>query len=428
MESGTGKHDELIAKKGYRVNGIDFSKDINKTPMSSNESINIIYIIPKVYLNILTPYINSIETFKNNKFRVTVFSKYIPNDQNNISDTFLNNINYFTLPTLKQKRFYFRKLDKIYNLIIFYLEKWILLWVIHRRITNEKKNVIIATDPLSLFIAAKLSKNKYFVYFPQELLHSDDISSYKEKIWKNIERKYNKYAKLNVSFDIQRALLLEKDNGIFKSKSIIIPNSLPGVAKKRRSTYLRDKFKIPSEKKIVLYTGGLANYNLTLETIRSTVDWPECAVLVMHFWGSKEEILVIKEEIQKTGCEIYLSTEILPFHEIELIYQSADVGLALYGGMTINHKYAGFSSGKMFNFLHNAVPVITNSTNLLLENIKEKKCGECIVTVSEIGNAIDKIILEEDKYIIGCINSYYSFEFGSHHKSLENAIKDCFNS
>jgi hypothetical protein len=386
---------------------------------------SIVYVIPKNYLNILTPYINSIETFKKNNFDITVFSKYTPNAQNKISDTFFNGINYYTLPTFKQKRFTYRIISVIYNLIIFYLEKWVLLAYIHKRITKEQRNIIIATDPISLFIAAKLSKNKPFIYFPQEILHTNDVSGYKEKILKKLERKYNKFAAINVSFDIRRAFLLADDNQIINNRSIIIPNSIPGLVAKRRSNYLRDKFNIPETKKIVLYTGGLANYNLTLETIKSTTNWPEFAILVMHFWGSKEDQLLVKEEIRKSGSEIYLSTEILPFHGIALLYQSADIGLALYGGMTVNHKNAGLSSGKMFNFLYNAVPVITNETNVLSENIKDKQCGECISSLLDIGNAINKIIIEEDKYILGCINAYPSFEFESHHESLENAINDC---
>lgn len=397
--------------------------------MVSKDLINIIFIIPSNYLHILTPYINSIKVFDKEVFRITVFSKYLPNNQNRISDTFFHNINYFVLSNIRyvrSKKLLLRHVGIIINFFIALIERNILLRFIKKRITNETKNIIIAIDPISLFIAAKLSKNTPFVYFPQELLHSDDVSGFEQKSLKKIERKYNKNAIISVSFDKQRALLLKEDNRLRNNSSIIIPNSIPGSAKKRRSTYLRDKFNIHSSKKIVLYTGGLANYNLTLETIQSTVTWPENAILVMHYFGSEESLLIIKDEILKTGREIYISNEMLPFQDIKIIYQSADIGLALYGNMTVNHKFAGLSSGKMFNFLYNAVPVITNATDILLKNIKENKCGECINNISEIGNAINKIILEENKYIVGCINSYSAFEFAFHHKKLEKIISSYF--
>lgn len=395
--------------------------------MCSKSRIDVIYIIPKVYLNLLTPYINSIETLKNDKFNVTVFSKYNPDGESKISESFFYNIKYFKLPNISPKKIVKGNLGRIYKIIICHLEPWYFLWFVNSKIYGQKK-IIIATDPLSLFIAAKLRKKIPFVYFPQELLHSGDTSGYKEKFWKKIEKKYNKYARFSVSFDPQRALLLENDNCIKNGKSVIIPNSIPGAAVKRRSAYLRDRLNIPSTKKIVLYTGGLANYNLTLEIIESTRNWPEYAVLVMHFWGSNDDMLIVKDAIKKTGRKIYLSTDLLPFDEIDQIYQSADIGLALYGKMTINHKYAGFSSGKMFNFLHHAVPVLTNSTSFLLKNIKENNCGECIKNVTEIGSAIEKIITKEDKYISGCIDAYQNFEFVKHHENFEKAIVECFNS
>ena len=99
--------------------------------------------------------------------------------------------------------------------------------------------------------------------------------------------------------------------------------------------------------KIVLYTGGIADYNLSYEIISTIETWPENVVLVMHCFGTKEAI----EELKNFACrfkgEIYFSTEMVPFSEINKLYSSCDIGFAMYGNHDLNHKY--FENSKVLH-------------------------------------------------------------------------------
>ncbi|GAG03288.1 unnamed protein product, partial [marine sediment metagenome] len=132
---------------------------------------------------------------------------------------------------------------------------------------------------------------------------------------------------------------------------------------------------IGNDKKVALYTGGIADYNLTYEHVESVEAWPENVVLVMHIWGRKKDIARLKEFSRGSNREIYFSTDLLPFDDIVKIYSSCDIGLALYGSQTLNHKYAGLSSGKMFNFIKACVPVITNATPSCISAVEKTGCG-----------------------------------------------------
>ena len=227
-----------------------------------------------------------------------------------------------------------------------------------------------------------------------------------------------------MEFDETRAELLRVDNRLPAESMMVVPNAPPGEAKLEKGRYWRDKFERGKGQKIVLYTGGVADYNLTYEIIRSTETWPADAVLVMHCWSSKEEVERLKDFARHFKREIYFSTEMLPFDEIDKIYASADIGFAMYGDQDLNHKYAGLSSGKLFNFMRASVPIITNDTPSCRRAVEETGCGVCIGDVSEIGGAIQRILEGETEYRENCCQSFKFFEFEYNYKRVIAAIED----
>ena len=78
--------------------------------------------------------------------------------------------------------------------------------------------------------------------------------------------------------DETRAEALRLDNQLSPEAMMVVPNAPMGEAKEVRGRYFNDMFGIGSEKKIALYTGGIADYNLTYEHIESTVTWPDNVV------------------------------------------------------------------------------------------------------------------------------------------------------
>ena len=101
----------------------------------------------------------------------------------------------------------------------------------------------------------------------------------------------------------------------------------------------------------------------------------------------------------------------LAFQEIDHLYRSADIGFALYGDQDLNHKYAGLSSGKLFNFMRVGIPIITNSSPTCNRAICETGCGVCIDKPSEIGRAMHDIIEREGEFIESCLNNFEKFNF-----------------
>jgi glycosyltransferase involved in cell wall biosynthesis len=226
-----------------------------------------------------------------------------------------------------------------------------------------------------------------------------------------------------VEFDETRAELLRIDNDINPERMFIVPNSPPGESNLQKSMYLREKLGIGEVKKIVLYTGGIAEYNLTYEILKTIELWPRDVVLVLHSWGQTQEIKSLKAFACQFNREIYFSTEMVPFNEINKIYASADIGLALYGDQDLNHKYAGLSSGKLFNFMKACVPVITNNTPSCIKAIHETGCGICIESCAEIGKALYDILQNEVRFRLSCNENFSKFEYSRNYGLLIDSIE-----
>jgi glycosyltransferase involved in cell wall biosynthesis len=294
------------------------------------------------------------------------------------------------------------------------------------RMTKKGRQcVLIAADPPGLWAAA-LASRKYgypYVYFVKEMFLSGDARNVFDRVVKMLERKANRKALYTVEFDETRAQMLRIDNGLAPGSMLWVPNAPIGPPNTERGRYFRDGFGISENKKIALYTGGISDYNLTYEHVGSVETWPENVVLVMHLKGKPRDLNALRERAGKIQRDIYFSTDLLPFDEIDKIYSSCDIGLALYGDHTLNHKYAGLSSGKLFNFMKACVPVITNDTPSCLKAVQKTGCGVCIGSIWELGPAIQRILDNEKEFRKNCNNTFPRFSHDVNHARFMDVIE-----
>lgn len=399
----------------------------------------VIFYIYNTRLPILGPFLNSIKLWYNQGYSVTVFSKpgnektygrispeiYKCFTHHGVKNPFLLNL---VCVFFRGIAYLSRKLGlpQSWRDIAYFLDELYFLFYCYRKTNKKEINILIAVDPISLLSASFISKKSKspYIYFCQELLLSQDAKrNIFLRVAKYIERKSNKNALYTVEFDENRAELLRKDNKLTPESMLVIPNAPLGNAQMERNYYFNEKFQIPKDKKIALLTGGIGDYNQTYEIVESITTWPSNVVLVIHCWGTEEQIDNLKGFAGRFGREIYFSTDMLLFEEIEIIYSSSDIGFALYGGRFLNHKYAGFSSGRLFNFMKACVPIITNNTSIYRESIGKAKWGVCIDNPAEIGKAIAEILDKEKEYKQNCLKTFPKFAFEKNHQTLINLVE-----
>jgi hypothetical protein len=406
--------------------------------LENKKPFDLVFILYYKNLHVLGPYLYGIKMWIDQGYNVSIVSLDKRTNHQLLSEsktspayenvdfpkyiTFISNLlfifGYFLkLIGQKTRPGKWRSLLKMFYFALITVKK-------HNR--KNHKNIFIATDPVSLWTCSQIAKktNSSYYYFNRELFLSKDNTDLTDRIVKKYEREGNRNAIFTTEFDEIRAELLVEDNYITLEDVRIIANAPPGYPSIRKSNYLREKFEISPEKKIALFTGGIADYNLIYEHFTSTREWPENVVLVVHCWGNESQLNKLLDFSKKYINRVFISTEMLPFEEIDNLYQSADIGFAMYGSQDLNHQYAGLSSGKLFNFMKSCIPVITNNTSVLRNAIEKTGCGICIDNLTESANAIRDILSRPDFFKTNCLNTFPDYSFSENYTHIMNEIID----
>jgi glycosyltransferase involved in cell wall biosynthesis len=256
-----------------------------------------------------------------------------------------------------------------------------------------------------------------FVYQSLELEPSQILI---HRILKWLEKAFNKRALLTVIQDEKRARVLAEKNGINRRRIIAVPNSTLGYADGSKSNYLRDRFKISAEKKIVFYSGSLADETMSADIIRSVRLWSEKFVLVMLGWADARYKEKLRSNAREYSGRVYLSFDLLPYEKVDLLFRSAEVGLALYDyhSSSPNIIHVGQAAGKVFQYFRFGVPSIVTDLPGLRELVCNDECGVCIDDISSIGAALEKIVERYNSYRENSLKAFSKYEFSGHYQKV----------
>ena len=268
--------------------------------------------------------------------------------------------------------------------------------------TNTK--YLLAIDPPGLIMAARfkfLKPNLKIHYFSFEIFFTKEMF---DKDWKSIKAKeiyYTKFASKIIIQDQERQEILIKENKIKNPDRIdwnFIPVA-PVVAKKQllRNHYIRDKYRIDSNTKILLHTGTVAAWSgaeTYIEMLKQGL--PDNYILFIHSrFKLIDEIFIHKElkQLEAQGYPIILHDQFFS-DETEYVefLRNFDFGLAIYQKeensvyMGENIEHIGLASGKLSYYMAACLPTIATEckTYELLNN--KYHFGEL---VKDAGNILD---------------------------------------
>jgi glycosyltransferase involved in cell wall biosynthesis len=298
---------------------------------------------------------------------------------------------------------------------------------------NKKYECVIGFDPAGLTVATVLGilSNTPVVYHSLELRLSRYNKTLSQKSNKMLERWCNKLALYTLIQDEARAKCLIEDNKIDYEKVLIVPNTDLQEGKIVKNKYLREKFDISEDKKIILHVGGLNWIYMVEELIQSVPTWPENCILVLHGWVWKESkredyFGYLKELAKKSGFynnRIFFSTDVLPQEDLDQMVISADIGVALYHNIDLN--IYNMASGKLFQYLKFCLPVIAIDFPNLIELVEDNRCGICINDKNEIGDAISKILSDYEMFSSNALKCFEEkYEFSRYYQNVIEKIRN----
>jgi glycosyltransferase involved in cell wall biosynthesis len=404
---------------------------------------NINYVIFYESIYQCTPWMNSIKLMNNEGHKVKVFQKkYFGSKYNeeceSINFEIINSFNprifyrlFLEIARMFKifKKVHLEKISNIGNTINFIYTSLVFILTVFIKTKNLKtKEIFIAGDPISLIAAYLAIKNKkhVLVYWPLELWVYSDLKTTYLKVLKKIEKRLHKYTVATLEFGPLRRAILSKENNIPINSIYIIPNAPIGEPKIKRNNYFNELFGIPLEKKIILYAGGITDFNGIPQLIGGLPHMPENYVLVLHSKIEVKNKMLIKLKEKLKPYNAYISSKPLPFDKINLVYSSCDIGLMLMepdnGDWDTNYQYADWSPGKMFNYLQFGVPVITTNLNGYKEFIEGNKIGKIVENINQVFIKAVEIMSEEIEYKNNCIKLFDELKFEKYHSVFYNEI------
>ena len=308
-------------------------------------------------------------------------------------------IRVFTLPPKQERGLFSRSPNFVY------FTPWVM-----QQCRGRRYKCIIGVDPKGLVAAAFVSKllRAPFVYYSIELYLPGEFCNRSEQLLKAPERWCNRRAFFTIIQDDERARLLAAVNGISISQIITVPNSPLGLAARQRSNYLREKFQISKERKIILHAGELAtSWSMDLELIEATRTCPEDWVLIFHTRSVKDTDAYSHLFSAATdNSRIFFSLQPVPYAQLDALVGSADIGIALYKNVGQNVFQMGLSSGKLAQYLKCGLPVVVSDFPSLRRIVEGYHCGICVSNPQEVGQAVSKILARYDTYSAKSVAGY----------------------
>lgn len=273
-------------------------------------------------------------------------------------------------------------------------------WALKRSVFGGRPAFLVGAGLRGLWAAtvASLCARRPVVYHCLELYPSAEQRSPRQRAYKALERWTNRRARLTIIQDPLRAELLARDNGIALQTVVTLPAAPPGVARRAPSNFLRQRFGLGKDQRVILYAGNLfAPYSLSQELVEAAQAWPANWTLVLH-GNSTAAPPAELEGLRRADREkrVVFSLEPVGQEELHELVASADVGLALYKRADDNVFYLGLSSGKLAEYLRAGLPVVTSDFPGLRDLVEKYACGVSIADLSELEAAISRILTDAE--------------------------------
>jgi hypothetical protein len=282
----------------------------------------------------------------------------------------------------------------------------------YMRLNGLSYDFIFAFSFEALAIASLLNRKSKkeipTVYFSMELFYRGYIYKLLKRIrvrniwsslfwiraWILLQIIGRKFIKFSIVQDKNRGAALREEFG-FIDKIFYVPNSYLGFCDDS-SNFARERFKIPADKKIILYTGGFERGNdLGLLDISKKLD--SQYVLFLNAYSRDhylDEMLPSYQQEIENG-KLFVNQINLSEEDYDMLVRSSFIGLAWYPPPDTNDPnmyYLGLSSGKLTKFLSCGVPVITQASFYQYPKlIDENNLGRTCVEAREIPQKIEEI-------------------------------------
>ena len=254
-----------------------------------------------------------------------------------------------------------------------------------------RPEIVQCNDLNTLFAGCLFRRCAHIIYDAHELF-PESLDGPRKLIWGFLERLMVPACHAYIQPEKNRLAYFAKKYGLPEKAIALVENfplaKYPFTGRNR----LREYFHIPTEKRIVLYTGLLGSGREIENMIQSMSLLDSRFILVLlgpTFKGYDKELatLVAKLELQD---RIKFHPAIPNAEMLDHIH-SGDIGLVFYKNTNLNNFWC--ASNKLYEFIFCEKPVITNDYPGLKEVVEKNRLGACLAdsTPELIAGAVNAV-------------------------------------
>lgn len=345
---------------------------------------------------------NLVEFYRKSGLKVQTYSLSLNNTDNHFD---------IYLKVKKHKRFFVNWINFIFN-----------GWKNRRKL---KSQLYLAADLYSLVLLRLLCISpSRIIYDSREIfsaLGTLENQSLKQKILTLIEKfSVHNVQRVMVSGELDAEYLEDyfKDE---KKKYFVIKN-LPKDIEIKQARYLREKYDIPSEKKILIYQGVILKGRGILPIIQALEFTDEYVFVIVGEGNYKNDLEKIVEQ-KKLQNKVYFHPQVNYF-ELFNITSSADIGMCLIEPITLSYELA--LPNKLFEYVYCGLPVLITDLPAMRKFVEENGVGEIIPKLNkpqEIINGLNIIKENISEYKERVARIKKELNYQSQSETLHEIIK-----
>ena len=273
-----------------------------------------------------------------------------------------------------------------------------------KKISLDSYSSVIASDLYSL-VGLRLSSKSFVVYDLRDFF--DELPSLKNKpfkkiIWKTVEKKCLPFVKTIITTSNKDKEVIKKKFKAFTHLQYYTIYNYPLLCNQKKNNYLRSKFNINPNNKILIYQGVIEKGRGVGLLIKIISMVRGCACVIV---GSGPDLLFFKQVVSSLSLKhkVFFHKKV-PYVDLLKITLSADVGISFIRPTCKNNIYA--LPNKIFEYSICGLPVLSSNMPSITTTIKKYNLGKCcniynqnhiIDTVKEI---TQKSFLNEKKSLI----------------------------
>jgi hypothetical protein len=269
--------------------------------------------------------------------------------------------------------------------------------------TRSPFDLVIAFDPVSLFLATQLFRSELgrIIEYSLEISdesHIDFQASRAERSFRRFERRMlPKLRALMIQDRFRAAVLLRHVRRADAVRTIYFPVAMAGPGRKPAPG-----LRTPGAA-TVMFFGGVwsAAFLRELQAIAAGLRDRQRLVVC----GGRGT--VTPGPVSSTRFE--LNTEPIPFDRVNDAIESADIGLALYPHNEPNSRISAFASEKVSRYLQCGVPFIAFRSEDYAFLQAETRCCELVDSYAEVPAAVNRIIDNHASYQRGAVAAFDRF-------------------